>query len=753
LNISNVSKTGSESALARYTLDNTTFSYVFNTTERRSPEYLFQDNWNFSGALQYSISFRNTRLLEPFAFLDEIPLLNALSGLKLGYTPASISASAGLDREYDERQRRVFGDTDAPALQQSHSFSYNTNFGFGYNLTPSINTSFQSRAVFDLSRAGIEPNGVPGTTDSTRFRVVPTFEVFDGLITDTLSSRRLNYEEGYTAGWQPRLNTIEPLSWISYSANYGGGYQWRNSALGSGLGSTISNNLSLNQSLTFDIRDLLSRMGWYNRLLDARQNNEGPSARQDSTSGEQDLGRSLLHIGRESLLALLSIQSLDVAFNISKNSLQSGYAGDSQIYYMFNRSGSHYSPPFSYRTGFIDEIDRSRLISNSNVTSSIQLPSYRNISDDLTVTSRLEPFENFSVDLAWNTQWDIKSTRSVTLDPDESFTTIRTQGGNINSSVWAFGGGYGNLFRSQLQTAFDDIRVQSDSLSDISGNQDGRTVLGKRTLEEDFKEAYLGIGTASLGRRGFSPIPMPGWRVTWSGLEDAIPYLGNFMARASLTHAYAGFYRVGWVYNADVNALPPLQLGAYTVVNPRPKFEPNAISVEKRYSPLLGLNITWLSNLRTTIQYDYSKVSSLALTNTTITERLSRGIRLSLNYTVRDFKIPFFPRIENAVDFTINANYIEDTEQKFILASDLDNALRSDAGTIVRNADLYDFSRSFRGGQSRFNGSAIIGYQFSQTINANFEYTYSRLIPKSTGIYPRTDHDLRFNVVVSIRSN
>jgi hypothetical protein len=83
----------------------------------------------------------------------------------------------------------------------------------------------------------------------------------------------------------------------------------------------------------------------------------------------------------------------------------------------------------------------------------------------------------------------------------------------------------------------------------------------------------------------------------------------------------------------------------------------------------------------------------------------------------------------------------------------LDNALRSGADTIVRDADLYDFARSFQGGQSRFNGSVIIGYQFSQTINANFEYTYSRLIPKSTGIYPRTDHDLRFNVVVSIRSN
>lgn len=755
INFSNVSKRLSESGFARYTLDKLTLNYVYNIADRRSPEYAFQNNWNYSGSLRYNVNFQSTQLFRPFGFLGEVPLLSPLAGLRLGYTPASINASVGVDRDYEERRRRTMAGENPVSLQQSHSFNYNTNFGFTYNFTPSIRTTFQTRTVFDLSRAGVQQIGQPGSIDSTQFRVIPSFTVFRDLISDTLSSRRSNYEEAYTAGWQPRLNTIDALSWISYSANYGGGYQWRNSPAGSSLGATISNSLSLNQSLDFNLRDLLNRMDWYQDLSEDRSSNRSGAARGASESGqnEQDLIGGLATVGRKSLRALLSIQSLDVSFNISKNSLQSGYAGDSQIYYMFNSSGGEYSPPFSYRTGFTDEIGFTQLIGNRDGMSSIQLPSNKRFSDDLTVSSRLQPFNNLTIDLTFNSQWDVTKTRSITVDPMDNISTVRTQNGNISSSVWAFGEGYAELFKSQLQTAFDDINTQNDSLSDVSGNMDGKSVLGRRSVEDDFRKAYLGVSTGSLGSRNFTPFPLPGWNVTWTGLERIIPYFGDFMARASINHRYRGAYRLGWTFNSDTGPLQPFRLGAYTVTNNRPELEPNTINIEKRFAPLIGLNITWQSNLRTNIQYEHSKVTSLALSNSTVTERLSKGLQFTFSYTIRNFKIPFFSRLENAVDFTLNASYIEDTEQKYALDSDLNNALQNGPDTINRDVDAYDFTESFTEGQSRINASAIIGYQFSQTIKANFEYSYRQIIPKSSLVFPRTDHDLLFNVIVSIRSD
>jgi cell surface protein SprA len=356
------------------------------------------------------------------------------------------------------------------------------------------------------------------------------------------------------------------------------------------------------------------------------------------------------------------------------------------------------------------------------------------------------------IDLSWNSKWNETNTQSITIDPNQNLSTVRSQNGSISSSIWAFGSGYEAFFRKQLGTAFDDIG-DNTIIADSTGNSDGRTVLGRTALQDDFRQSYLTFSRGAVGGRNFTPFPLPGWRIRWTGLEKLIPYLGNFMSRASISHNYSGTYRLGWVFNADQSLLQDISLGAYSVTNRRPEYEPNSINIEKRFSPLVGLNLTWESNLRTNIQYEQSKVTSLALSNSTVIERISKGLKLTFAYTIRNFKIPFFKRLDNAVDITLNGSYIEDEEKKFELDSDLDEALTAGPDDIIKDPDRADFSGTVTGGQARINGSAVIGYQFSQMIQANFEYNYSKLIPKTSGVYGRTDHDIRFNIVVSIRSN
>ncbi|MGM0546276.1 MAG: cell surface protein SprA [Bacteroidota bacterium] len=746
VNISNLSKSQSKYKLSEYTLDKMNTNFVYNVTERRNPQYLQQDNWNYSGSLRYNHSFRETRLFRPLGFLGEVPLLHPLAGIQLGYTPASLNAAVGIDREYDEQLRRVSDSEMDNSLQQSHSFTYDTEFGFGYNVTPAIKTTFRSRTVFDLSQAGIEYDGEGDPmADSTRYSVRPTFDVLRDVAFDTLSSRRSDYQESYSAGWQPNLNSIDVVNWVSYSANYSGGYQWRNSARGSDLGANVSNNFSLNQTLDLNIRSLFNRMDWYQNL----KNNAGNrSARADTDNGANP---EFAGFGKKVLGAILSIQSVDVSFNISQSSLQGGYAGTSPIYDMFGGSGE-YSPPFSYRTGFMSEIGLERLIDNPSETSSLQLPSNRNLTDDITVRSQLQPFNNLNIDLSWNSKWNETDSESITIDSDQNRSTVISQNGSISSSIWAFGGGYESFFRKQLETAFDDIG-NSSVITDSNGNGDGRTVLGRTTLQEDFRQSYLNFAQGAIGDRDFTPFPLPGWQVTWTGLERFIPYFGNFMSRASLSHNYSGTYRLGWIFNEDQTQLSDISLGAYSVSNQRPEYEPNSINIEKKFSPLLGLNLTWESNLRTNVQYEQSKVTSLALSNSTVIERLSKGMKMTFAYTIRNFKIPFFKRLDNAVDITLNGSYIEDEEKKFELDSDLDEALEAGPDEIIKDPDRAEFSGTTTGGQARINGSTVVGYQFSQMIQANFEYNYSKLLPKTSGVYGRTDHDILFNIVVSIRSD
>lgn len=767
INLSNMSKQGSESWLARHTLDNTTFNYVYNISNARNPQYSFQDNWNFNTSLRYNINFRDVRFLRPFGFMDRVPLVNLLSGIEIGLMPNNITTSIRMSRTFEERRRRVF-DFQAPEepLQQTHNFNYNTLFGFGYNLTRSITANFQAQGGFDLSRIGVRDAGLSGA-DSTAIRPRSTFGVLEDLIRDgDINPRRSTYQEDYTATWQPRLNQVRAFNWVNYSLRYGGGYRWENSPFGSNLGARVSNSFRLDHNLRLEVGNLLDRWGFYSNLDSAdreetRERRERRELRRERRANPDEneveatepveaipIEEQFLYAGRKLLLGVLSFQSFEISYNDAKTGTQAGYAGGSQFYDMFGFTDS-FSPPFLYRIGYTERIEEDHLIDNFEGISTIQLPANNTYSDDINLGARLMPFTNLSIDLTWVTQWDERTSRSISIDPDNQISSVMSASGNISSSVWAFGEGYREFFERQLQTAFDGMSHSADSI----GSVNSRTLLNRVTLQEDFRNSYLGAGSRALGEKNYTPFPMPNWRVNWTGMENWIPFIGRYMERASLSHAYTGSYRLGWSFNSGAGPLPPRRIGAYVVEDERPEFEPTAINIEKRFAPLVQLNITWDNNLRTQIGYEYSKLTSLALSNINVTERTSKGLTMSITYTLRNFRIPFFRQLTNNLDITLNGNYIEDTEQRFLLDADIERALSEGHDTIIRNPENYSISPRPPSGQTRINASTILGYRFSNTLQANFEYAFSRIIPKSTRSFERTTHDIRFNIRINIRSS
>ena len=747
VNLSNLTKRNSQNRFARYTIDNTTINYVYNTNNGRNPEYRFQDSWNYNASVRYNHTFRNVDFLRPFGFMSDLPVIGVLGGVQLGLMPNSVTTSASTRRSYEERSRRVFEGQDLLPTQQTHSFTYNTNFGFGYNLTRSITTSFQAQSVFDLGRVSISDAGLTGP-DSTAFNPDPSFDVFRDLISGDVSPRRSNYTENYTANWQPRLNRITALNWLTYTSRYSGGYRWENSPFGSDLGARISNTFRLDHTVRMDTENLLRRIPLYANTEEANRQESRQRQTQRNVEDHEGFtfGENVSYYTRRMLMAMFSFRSVEINYNDSKTASQAGFDGGPRFFDMFG--GDSFTPGFGYRLGISERIDQDRLISNPDGITSIQIPANNTYSDNITVTSRLNPFNNISVDLNWVTQWDERVSESISLFPDNTLSTVASASGNISTSVWAFGSGYGDLFRSQLQTAFDNMSPDQNVISTPEG---GRTVLNGVGLQQDFREAYLGR-SSSIGRKNFTPIPLPNWRVNWSGIESFIPFIGKYMQRATLTHAYTGLYRLGWNLNNNPDEVINRRLGAYNVEDFRPEFDPTSVNIEKRFSPLIQLNVTWDTGLRTQIGYETSNITSLAFSNSQIAERLSRGIRMQFAYTLRNFKFPFFEQLSNNVDLSLTGNYIEDTEQRFLLDADLERALQDGATTIDRNPDSYSFNPRPPTGQTRINAQFVVGYRFSNTLNANFEYGFSQILPKSSSTFKRTTHDIRFNIRINIRS-
>jgi cell surface protein SprA len=747
VNLSNVTKRNSQNTISRLLLDNTTLSYNYNTSDGRNPQYRFQDNWNYNASARYNLTVRSVGFIRPLQFLDDIPIAGLMSGLQIGYMPNNFTLGASTRRSYEERKRRIIGDEEEEPLQQTHSFTYNTNFGLGYNLTRSVSASFQSENVYDLARASIiEATGTG--IDSTAFTPRKSFDVFGELASGELTPRQSSRTENYTAGWQPRFNDVSALDWLTYNSRYSGGFRWENTPFGSDLGARVSNTYRLDHTLRFDTNKLFNKIPLYQNAVDAdreasrNRNNSDENAEKDENTFGDDIG----YYARKTALAIFGLGSIDINYNNSKTSAQSGYNGGSGF---FDMLGGNNSPSLRYRLGIAERIERDQLIANPDGLSAIQLPSNNTYTDNISVTTRLNPFNNLSIDLNWRTEWDERLSESITLAPDNSVTSIQSASGNVTSSVWAFGSGYEELFRSQLSLAFEGM---SDTENIITGVDGDGTLLNRVQLQRDFRQAYLGR-SKSIGAKNFTAFPLPNWSIDLTGIEQVLPFIGSYMQRASISHSYDGLYRLGWDLNSNAGEEITRQVGLFSVSDIRDEFEPGSVNIERRFSPLVQLNVTWDNGLRTQVGYESSLLTSLSLSNTQVIERVSKGMRLSLAYTLRNFNIPFVRTTASNVDLTLNGSFIEDTEQRFLLNSDLDRALQENSTEINRDPSVYDFTPAPPTGQSRINATAVVGYRFSTTVQANFEYGFSQILPKSSRTFKRTTHDIRFNIRINIRSS
>ena len=760
LSLSNISKRNSESALLRYTVDNVTLGYVYNISEESNPRTEFRDAWDYTVNFNYQLNVRNVNVVRPLLFLEPVPVLRWFAGTGFTYVPSRVSFQSRLTRRYSEERQRSF--TEEPFdLRQQHTFNAGTNFSLNYNFTQSISMTYSNQTQLNLESIGeirrLPDDGfeVPFDPDDleAEFRLVPTFEVLEDWIFDpALNPRRDSYGENWSASWRPRLNQITGLDWLTYSTSFQGSFRWQNSPEGSGLGASLQNTFSLSHNPEFRTQTLLQKIPLYDNTLKAHEqerrqrNQERTRRRNNDTPSERTMSDNLRYHARGLVLGILSIQNLNVTYNRGGSSTQSGYAGQSQIYYMFGSGDDeHFSPPFGYRLGIINEVPDEQIIRNEDPTRSLNLRATQRYQNQLNVRSGLRPFPDVRVTLGWQTSWDDTETRSQTLFFPDSTVVQMDHTGGMNTSVWAFGGGYGRLFELQLDRA---LRSTGEP-GEIRGLDPGDIPLTRTSLEKDVREAYLGFASGTIGNMGYMPIPLPDWQISWSGWEKKIAFLDRYLQSATLNHSYRGTYRMGWQLNPDRGNEIDQTLGNNRFFFERPDFDSRSIDLQRSFSPLIGVQLNWVNNLRTQIQYNRSKSINITLTNNTIRERQSQGLTSTIGYSKRGFRLPFFRQLNNQIDLSLSMSYSGDITYTYRLNEDIVDALRQPPD---QRAD-YVRARPDEQGSATLQIRPSVKYQFSRSITAGLEYSFSKTMPRSTGVFPRTDQDIRFNVQVSIRSN
>ena len=407
-------------------------------------------------------------------------------------------------------------------------------------------------------------------------------------------------------------------------------------------------------------------------------------------------------------------------------------------------------PPLGYRFGFGHRVDKDlRLLDGDNFAPEDRLRA----SNKLRARTSLQFSESFQVQLNWRMNWDETTTFS-NLSGQES----RTQDGSNTSSVWAFGGGYRAFFERQVETLRGDLSASKDTDGDgaLEVDADGRAALTNASISEDFRSAFAS-SLGKIGQSGFLSLPLPSWQVTYSGISDW-PLVGALTQSARLTHGYSSEYATSFSSTGidEPANYDLLNFGGRPAQYDRAAFEIGGQSVQERFQPLVGLDVSWKGALRTNLQWNRSNTFRLRPASEEVVEQKTDELSFTADYRKKGLELSFLPLIgdiENQITFSLTASRTVERERDFVVRRALEQAataLGADGG------GSYDIGRAFEGenvsvrsSSTRLEVAPKISYRFSNRVSVDFVMRYEQFEGNRRPSYSNVDGG--FNVRMSLQ--
>lgn len=243
-------------------------------------------------------------------------------------------------------------------------------------------------------------------------------------------------------------------------------------------------------------------------------------------------------------------------------------------------------------------------------------------------------------------------------------------------------------------------------------------------------------------------MPLPNWRIDYTGLTNLFPSLSSTFQSISISHSYTSVYDVSSFTNSlDYSDQAALNLqnniedydpSAATVVNSQtglftPTYIIQQVTLVERFNPLIGVNVRTKTRLTGRFEYRTERNLALNLNNAQITELNSKDFALELGYTKAGFKLPF--RVQGR-------DVVLDNDLTFRLTMAV-----KDTETIQRKIDE---DNTVTNGNLNFQLRPTVSYVLNDKLQVQLYYTRTVNDPKVTNSYKRTTTEMgtqiRFNL-------
>ncbi len=394
----------------------------------------------------------------------------------------------------------------------------------------------------------------------------------------------------------------------------------------------------------------------------------------------------------------------------------------------------------------------------------------QNFEQRLNVTAQLEPFKEFRVDLNLE--------KSFTKEYSELFKDTTGNSGLHHLNPLATGGFSVSYISFNTLFGKHDPNEISETFKTFESN---RLIISKRVAEQNpywqalapgqkftadgyakgygryaqdvlvpaFIAAYTGKDPNSVGlikqsnpKISSNPfggiIPKPNWKLNYSGLTQ-IPAIAAKFTNITLSHGYNGNLSMN-SFNSALLYQDPFRLDAPGFIdtvsgNYIPYFLVPNITIRESFEPLIGIDITTISQFNFKFEYRKSRLLSLSLIDYQLSENRSTEWTLGINWRKKGFTLPFkLPgmkgkKLENDINFRF------------------DLSMRD---VSTSNSRLDQSNAYGTGGQKEISILPSIDYVLNNRINIKLFFDQRKVIPYISTSAPITNTRAGINIRISL---
>ncbi len=674
LNFMNVrkAKMGASTKSHIYDLENFDFTYAYTELFHRNVDIEYDRRTTHVGGLGYNFSAapKPVRPFDKWKLISKSKWLRIVKDFNFYYMPKMLSFRTDLNKEFQEHMMR--NKTNAIIILEPSfikRFGWTRDYGLKWDITQNLKLDYQAHAIALID----EP---PGKIDKS----LPDYKAKkDSIWKNVLNFGRMtSYTQTVDINYTVPINKIPAFNWLNLTARYGGTYNWQALPLAANdlgtiienpLGNNIENSNTEQLNLTGNLVNLYNKIGYLKKINDKRKGVQDtkkpktnmPSEKQDSLKPKVNVFREIID---NTLGLLMSVRTVNISYQESNGRAFPGFMHKPVALGM---DWNDNAPTFGFVFGSPgdmfgttgDILGRAFEKGWISRDTTLNTPFAIKQTKVLNAQISLEPLNGMRIDITANTNYAKQNQAYYRYVGDnqhsDPFSMVET--GNFSTTVigWAtaFKGDNKdnssdifNKFKEYRLTIAKRLAAQNpnstNQIIDSTGYPDGYGPTSQEVLIPAFLAAYLGKSADKISLNPFSEkilkaIPMPNWRITYTGLTK-IGFIKRYFKSVTVSHTYRATYNVssfttnvryketddGFAYIRD-------QIGNFLSGK-----EIGQVSITEQFSPLIGFDMTMSNSLLFKFEWKKSRNLGLSFANNQLTEIMTNEYVIGAGYRIKD---------------------------------------------------------------------------------------------------------------------